>query len=162
GFTPYHEHAFLWENGVTTDLGMLAGVTSRASAINDAGQIVGQFLPEWYGTYHTFLWMDGAMTDLGESGAANDINQSGQIAGAGNYYYAFATLWTPTAPNGTTGSFESLGTLPPDRWEMVLGEDSSAIGVNDFGNIVGYAHTMYSYPNPEDGYFDIYRGFIWA
>ena len=35
-------HAFLWENGVTTDLGVLPGdEDSGAAAINNAGQIVG-------------------------------------------------------------------------------------------------------------------------
>ena len=47
------------------------------------------------------------MYEIGTS-AANDINQSGQVAGAA----AYASLWTPTTPNGTTGSFQSLGMLP--------------------------------------------------
>src|SRR5689334_18024947 len=35
-------HAFLWENGVLTDLGTLGGHVSSANAINDLGQVVGE------------------------------------------------------------------------------------------------------------------------
>jgi len=39
GATPV-SHAFLWQNGVMTDLGTL-DFSSAASAINDSGQVVG-------------------------------------------------------------------------------------------------------------------------
>src|SRR5262249_47962016 len=35
------EHAFLWHNGVMTDLGTLGGANSVAYGINDADQVVG-------------------------------------------------------------------------------------------------------------------------
>lgn len=112
-------HAFRWQNGVMTDLGVLpeAGhpgpfgpelVNTAATSINDAGQIVGNSYP---GTVRPgpFLWQDGVMrnlNDLIESGSewtlteANDINDHGQIVGtalstAGDIR---AVVLTPSAP----------------------------------------------------------------
>jgi len=36
------DHGFEWENGVITDLGMLGGASSKAFAINERGQVVGE------------------------------------------------------------------------------------------------------------------------
>src|SRR5262249_29829289 len=121
------------------------------------------------GTTDAFLWQGGVMHDLGAAYAASDINQSGQVVGAGPWPYgsSVATLWTPTTPNGTTGSFQSLGTIPHGQdgvdyyWVLVL-EDSAAAGVNDLGTVVGTSHAYYEYPDPEVG--GLYRsiGFIWS
>jgi probable HAF family extracellular repeat protein len=48
-------HAFLWENGVITDLGTLGGANSQALGINDRGQIVGSSLTAT-GETHATLW----------------------------------------------------------------------------------------------------------
>ena len=83
-------HAFLWQNGVMTDLGLLPGdEDSGAAAINNAGQIVGssgRTDPETYESfYRSFLYQNGAMTALpvpsSESYAA-DINDSGVVVGS--------------------------------------------------------------------------------
>ena len=87
-------HAFLWEDGVMTDLGTLPGSTnSNATGINNRGQVVG-------GPYfvanspQAFLWQDGEMTDLGGGwGAANGINNRGQIVGR-NDSLGHAVMWT--------------------------------------------------------------------
>jgi len=39
-------HAFLWNGGVMTDLGSIAGYDAVGLAINDAGQIVGNLTPQ--------------------------------------------------------------------------------------------------------------------
>src|SRR5439155_1258726 len=92
------EHAFLWDaTGGGRLLGQLAGdVASRATDIDDAGQVVGvsgaianplyyprlaQFL------YHEdFLWQSGTMSGLGFPSSDPSINNNSQVVG-GN------TLW---------------------------------------------------------------------
>src|SRR5687767_6277953 len=103
--------ASLWQNGVMTDLGTLGGPTSSANAINGAGQITG-ISDTSTGERSAFLWQGGVMHDLGVHDST-DINDSGQVAGS----TWEATLWTPTTPNGATGSFQALGVLPRDLWD---------------------------------------------
>jgi probable HAF family extracellular repeat protein len=73
-------HAFLWEDGVMSDLGTLAGGTSAiAYAINSAGRVVGVSSTA-DSCCHAFLWDHGEMTDLGP-GTAYGINMLDQIVG---------------------------------------------------------------------------------
>src|SRR6516164_9565488 len=52
-------HAFIWQDGVMTDLDPNHG--NVAEAINNAGQVVGFALHDTGGA---FIWQDGVMTDL--------------------------------------------------------------------------------------------------
>jgi probable HAF family extracellular repeat protein len=82
-------HAFLWQNGVITDLGTLPGdAQSFGLSINNKGQVVGGFISR------AFLWQNGVMTDLNTLVpgppfsplyllVAWDINDRGEIAGLG-------------------------------------------------------------------------------
>src|SRR6266566_2946406 len=57
-------HAFLWQNGVMTDLGTLPGIPgSLANGINNKGQVVG-FSDDFSGNTVALLWQNGVMTDL--------------------------------------------------------------------------------------------------
>jgi probable HAF family extracellular repeat protein len=85
--TSFSDHAFIYQNGVMTDLGSLNGMSgSIATAINDRGEIVGTAVTA-RNIQHAFLYRNGVMKDLGpfepgrpESGA-NAINNKGVVVG---------------------------------------------------------------------------------
>lgn len=57
-------HAFLWQNGVMTDVGVLPGdIQGWAETINNNGQAVGTSF-DANGNPHPFIWQDGVMTNL--------------------------------------------------------------------------------------------------
>jgi probable HAF family extracellular repeat protein len=101
-------HAFLWQDGVMTDLGTLPGdYYSYGSSINNFGQIVGESCSITF-FCRAFLWESGEMYDLNtlipaNSGlyllAANVIDDFGNIAGSAYYpttgtYPAFSAVLT--------------------------------------------------------------------
>jgi probable HAF family extracellular repeat protein len=86
--------AFVWHDGVMTDLGTLGGNNSFANEINDAHQVAGvteiptvdSSIPPLL-EFHAFLWERGVMNDLGtlevgHNSFANDINDRGEVVGA--------------------------------------------------------------------------------
>ena len=81
-------HAFLWNNGVMTDLGTFGATDSTANAINDNGWIVG----ETGYSNNAWLYMNGQSLNLSsltlnaagwQLQAATGINDEGQIVGYG-------------------------------------------------------------------------------
>lgn len=132
-------HAFLWQGGVMTDLGTLGGSRgSRATAISEAGQVVGySFVRDGLGIMqHAFLWQDGVMTDLGTLGGtesyAYDINRYGLVPGGsyigtGGRYHAF--VWG-------NGFMRDLNSMIPPTPPI---EITNAAAITDDGRIVGTA-----------------------
>lgn len=122
-------HAFFWsKKGGMRDLGVFAGGDySIASAINDAGQVVGTSNSQ--DNMHAFLWTSqNGLVQLptlsgSDSSSAYAINRVGEIAGVSG---AHAVTWS-----GSTVT--DLGTLG--------GAWSEAHGINNSGQVVGVADT---------------------
>ncbi|HXG68735.1 MAG TPA: hypothetical protein VNO70_26800 [Blastocatellia bacterium] len=113
------------EQFTITDLGTLGGNFSRAKAINDRGQIVGESASA-AGATRAVLWEDGKMIDLGTLPGgtfhtARAINIRGQIVGETN-----AILWEDD-------KITDLGTLG--------GRHSFPFAINDHGQVVGASIT---------------------
>jgi probable HAF family extracellular repeat protein len=139
-----------------TDLGKLPGSDdSRASDINDRGQVVGSSNTAWNKS-RAFLWERGKMRDLGSlPGAyvalATGINNRGQVVGynfvdSGVGAFAHALLWE-------RGKMRDLGALPR------RGDDSTAGDINDRGQVVGYSNTFVREPSG-DAQFEPHA-FLW-
>ncbi len=112
-------HAFLWENGVMTDLN-IPGNASTARSINAAGQVVGTVSRN--GVTHGFLWEKGATIDLGEVRDVDDINAAGQVVG---------TREVEGIPHAFVWEKGVMTDLPGHSGPSAAG------GINDEGLIVG-------------------------
>jgi len=163
----------VWDstNGMV-DIGTLDGDLILAHGINNAGQVVGEYLTS-DGIQRAFIWDNiNGMVDLGlDFGTACAINGTGQVVGGAES----AFIWDST--NGVT-YLDSLGKTAVARainevgqvagnvfkedgivsravlWDSdngvidlgTLGRDTSqAWGINDFGQVVGNAidHSLY-------------------
>lgn len=134
---PFIIRAFLWEKGSMRDLGSLPGFeSSSATAINNAGQVVGELYrtyTEYRTTSRAFLWEQGQMHNLGApagcSSTALAINDRGQVVGFAQPRGVDqrALLWSG-------GRMEELNDLIPPGTSWTLLE---ARGINRCGEIVG-------------------------
>jgi probable HAF family extracellular repeat protein len=149
------DHAFLWKNGVTTDLGTLpGGGSSFAYAVNGRGLSVGQSqngsidpltgTPEVRGV----LWQKNRILDLGTLGGnasnANAINDQGQVVGAATNttsdrfanvpQVACHVLTTTGSCSGLTFAFNSLFSNSTTETRAFLWESGL---MNDLGTLGG-------------------------
>ena len=111
------------------DLGTLGGTESRATSVNDSGQVVG-YSKTSSGNTHAFSWTPaGGLIDLGTFGGAESravaVNNAGQVVGwaetSSGARHAFA--WTPA------GGMVDMNTI---------GGESSPAAENGDGEVVGY------------------------
>ncbi len=135
-------------------LGHLPGglESSAANDLNAMGQVVGwSHVGESAAASrpHAFLWKPfrpndflGSMFDLGDLPGGDDesiahgINSRGQVVGEGSVASGpHAFLWSPGAPNGTSGTMIDLGELAGS------GGVSSARDINGRGVVVGHSGT---------------------
>lgn len=127
--------AFLWRQGVTTDLGVLPGHSyAEARGINFSGQVTGHSAQQGYGVIHAFRWEPGTgMQDLGvlpgnSKSTAYGINAHGHVVGDSEMR---AFLFTDAA--GMRELRPMLDTTDWIDWTELRG----ARGINDLGQIVG-------------------------
>ncbi len=117
-------------NDLMLDLGTLGGSHSRASGINNLGQVVGEAETAAEFTF-AFLWQNCEMTNLGGY-AAYDINDDGQIVGFAEVMYV--DPWTGEPYFVTQGATWQNGT-----WTGLGSPDgyTNPLAINDAGQIAG-------------------------
>jgi probable HAF family extracellular repeat protein len=147
-------------SGAVIDLGTLGGTSSQAFGINDAGQVVGY--AETASQGRAFLYTDtngnglsdpGEMVGFGTFGGhfsqAYDINETGQVVGYAQTPSGLTHAFLFTDKNGNGGNdpgeMVDLGTLGGTSSTLggTLSEAyfSEAHGINNAGQVVGYAQT---------------------
>lgn len=141
-------HAFIWENGVMTDLGIYPGsdaIEYNGLAINNYGQVVGKSRNYAETERLALLWESpGIVQDLGAlspglRAEAYDINDFGQIVGyslRNDNYRDHAFLWQ-------NGSMSFIGRS--DEYS------SQAFAINSYSQVVGRYHLL----------DDSLSGFLW-
>ena len=134
------QHAFVYGNGSSRDLGTLGGENSYGNGINDRGWVTGvsDAIDPATGNpiRRAFLDSGGGMVDLGTLGDAyggawsegRAINASGQVTGASDTtnalgYHAFIAGAGGMTDLGTLGSSVSVGNA-----------------LNDHGEVTGYSY----------------------
>jgi len=131
--------AFSKSGATTTNIGTLGGVSSEALGVNSSGEVVG--FADTATSSHAFSWTSGAPVDLGVLGTgkfsqANGVNDSGEIVGtsatiaSGKISHAFLDIG---------GVMIDLNTLLDPAAQAEGWTVTSATGINNNGDIVGYA-----------------------
>jgi len=134
---------FLWDNGKLTDLTAQSsgGTLWLASAMNDAGQIVGG--ASFPGRdLDAAVWQNGVLTDLGTLDGdcysfADAINSRGQIVGS-SYSCDFSTIRAFIWQNGSISDLNEL--IAADSRLQVVGcpLDGICPSIFDNGDIAGF------------------------
>ena len=151
-----------------TDLGTLGGSSSRATAINSNGQVVGYSWIDGDTKQQAFLYSNGSMQNLDwQYGSvysqANGINSNGQVVGKffrdgywhaflyqnGSMNYLYPVPGVLTDSNGIndsgqiiTGSGRAVLYTSVREWnplEPLGNRSSTAYGINNSGQVVGDA-----------------------
>lgn len=151
----YGARAFLWQDGHMTNLGALSdapmGATmyaySSASAINEAGQVLGVSREDSW-ELKPVLWTGGTIKKL-DMYKAYAMNNNGWVVGQSAYDDDRG--WRAVLYNGS--HVIDLGVLGPDPNAFAA---NKAVAINDAGQVVGSTH-IYN----DVGEFRGIRAFLW-
>jgi uncharacterized membrane protein len=122
-------------NAVTYNIAVLDSLgsqNSRAYALNDNGQVVGQSYSDADAEMRSVIWNNGAVQSLGVTGIARGINNSGTVVGE----TGSASL---AAPTGYAYSWTSGGGVKNLATPGLGGTQSGAYDINEAGVITGFA-----------------------
>jgi probable HAF family extracellular repeat protein len=138
-------HAFLWQNGAMSDLGVLpTATTSTATAIDAVGEVVGSSSNPGVFTHATFWSAAGVLHDLGTlpggtESFAQGMNENHVVVGSSTLATTptsnagHAVLWKLSAKGAVTQLID-LNTVVGVPADIEL---QTAYGINDKGWIVG-------------------------
>jgi hypothetical protein len=120
------QHAYLYDHGVTTDLGLINGTGCVPLAVNNAGVVVGDIQRIGYGG---FIYANGVIRDMDNLidpawriRTLGDINSAGVIAGVGHLNgsnIARVVRLTPV-PDPLPVVLESIAAVPGQPAQMAL------------------------------------------
>jgi probable HAF family extracellular repeat protein len=142
------------------DLGTLGGTQGVAEGISDRGWVVGDANLAGNQSGHAFLWRDGVMTDLGTLGGVNSQEQWPVKDNRGLIVGSSETAATDPFAEDFCG-FDANAGLPPTGlicvgflWHdgvmtalpTLGGNNAQALGVNNRGQVVGFAETSVQDP----------------
>jgi len=154
---PFSQHAIRYAGGVTQDLGLVSPwIYSDASAINDAGLIVGCIYND---TDERGALYDGSWHDLNDLiapgsgmvlGCAYGINNAGQITGEGlvnGQFHAYMLTPSTATPTGTdvvvSPTDTSTGTSPVSMtFSDVTGAGTTTLAIGSTGPPVPSGFTL--------------------
>jgi probable HAF family extracellular repeat protein len=166
-------HAFLYDAGVTTDLGTLGGNNSCGYALNAGGQVTG-YADTAAGAVHAFLYAGGSMTDLGTVAGTTEtvgtaINTSGAVIGYATANGAgippispmnllvLAEYFGQTGPQASTFLYQQ-GTMTQLLSDPVMEGSIIGTAINDGGAVAGIeVYPVCGIPCPDGGAF-LYLG----
>lgn len=134
----YYGHAFVYSGGTLNDLGTLGGEYSQANAVNGPGHVAGWAQPAGTTSSHACLWKGTSPIDLGtilsdDAGysSANAVNGLDEVAG-----YSVTRHGGQHAVIANTDMMLDLNAFVPAGSGIEL---NSATGINDAGQVCGYA-----------------------
>jgi probable HAF family extracellular repeat protein len=147
----YNEQAFLYENGVTKDLGKLPEVTEEnaaASGVNRSGDVIGGAIGT-DGNYKAFRWPYGGpiepldMLSGHTESYATDINDRRKVVGGSGIDDPEDSSSEEHAFLYENGTTKDIGT--PVESRLNGGGGSSAIAINNSAQVVGWAQNGEDY-----------------